>query len=369
MHNKAKVMVVDDDDISQALIGGILEEAFELSFASSGEECLALLKTTPIDVVLLDVNMPGMDGLEVCQRIKMSEKHQSMPIIFVSASDSKEEIIAGYEVGADDYITKPLHHDALLARVEMNALQARTKSHIQSSLTDTSPGSINRQFINSPVFQFIDSSSQATTLEGLASAIFEITTHMELSCLAQIKTPTDNCYFSDDGVIKPIEPNIIQQMETQGRCCSFGQRLIINYPEISFFVRNMPINDELRNVQIKEALLHVVRLADSRLESIQQKNSLEEKCNQLKQRMHSSAEALRFIHHDFQRHGKTVDHVLDSISTDILGNLESLHLTHEQEDFLTQTLRKKMENLLELNNKSLQIEESMQSFIEELTKD
>ena len=100
----------------------------------------------------------------------------------------------------------------------------------------------------------------------------------------------------------------------------------------------------------------------------QQKKSLEEECNHLKQRMHSSSEALRFIHQDFQRHGKTVDNVLDSISTDILGNLESLNLTHEQEDFLTETLRKKMENLLELNNKSLQIEESMQSFIEELAK-
>ncbi len=369
MPNKAKVLIVDDDDISQALIGGILEEVFELSFASSGEECLELLKTQPIDVILLDVNMPGMNGLEVCRRIKMCEDHQNMPVIFVSASDGKEEIIAGYEVGADDYITKPLHHDSLLARVEMNALQARTQLHIQNSLTDTSPSSINRQFINSPVFQFIDSSSQATTLEGLASAIFEITTHMDLSCLVQIKTSADNCYFSDDGVIKPIEPNIIQQMETQGRCCSFGQRLIINYPEISLFVRNMPIHDELRNVQIKEALLHVVRLADSRLESIQQKNSLEEKYHQLKQRMLSSSEALQFIHHDFQRHSKAVDNVLDSISLDILGNLESLHLTHDQEDFLTKTLQKKMTNLLELNNKSLQIEESMQDFIKELTKE
>ncbi len=369
MPNQAKVMIVDDDDISQALIGGILEEAFKLSFASSGEECLTLLKTTPTDVVLLDVNMPGMNGLEVCRRIKMCEEHQNLPIIFVSASDSKEEIIAGYEVGADDYITKPLHHDALLARVEMNALQARTQSHIQSSLTDTSPSSINRQFINSPVFQFIDSSSQATTLEGLASAIFEITTHMDLSCLVQIKSPSGNCYFSDDGVIKPIEPSIIQQMKAQGRCCSFGQRLIINYPEISFFVRNMPISDELRNVQIKEALLHVVRLADSRLESIQQKRNLEEKCNQLQQRMQSSSEALRFIHHDFQRHSKTVDHVLDSVNSDILGNFESLHLSHVQEDFLTQILKKSMESLLDLNNKSLQLEESMVHFIDELTKD
>lgn len=368
MPSKAKVMIVDDDDLSQALIGGILEEVFTLTFASSGNECLELLKSAPTDVILLDVNMPGMDGLEVCRQIKMCEEHQNLPVIFVSASDSKEEIIAGYEAGADDYITKPLHHDALLARVEMNAVRARTQSHIHNSLTDTSPESINRQFINSPVFQFIDSSSQATTLEGLATAIFEITTHLDLSCLVQIKNPTDDCYFSDDGVIKPIEPNIIQQMKSQGRCCSFGQRLIINYPEISLFVRNMPITDELRNVQIKEALLHVVRLADSRLESIQQRYALEETCNSLKQQMRSSSEALGFIHQDFRRHSKKVDEVLDSVSAEILGNLESLHLTHDQEEFLTQTLQKKMDDLLELNNKSLQIEESMQSFIEDLTK-
>ncbi|OUS25635.1 hypothetical protein A9Q99_20850 [Gammaproteobacteria bacterium 45_16_T64] len=368
MPNKPKVMVVDDDDISQTLIEGILEESFDLTFASSGNECLDKLQSSATEVVLLDVNMPGMNGLEVCRAIRMLEQHQNIPIIFVSASDTKEEIIAGYEAGADDYITKPLHHDALLARVEMNALQARTQAHIQNTLTGTSPESINRQFINSPVFQFIDLSSQAATYEDLARAIFEITTHMELSCLIQIVGPYDTCHFSDDGTIKPIEPSIIQQMKSQGRCCSFGQRLIINYPEISLFVRNMPLNDELRNVQIKEALLHVVRLADSRLETIQLKNTLEKDCEGLRQSLRASSETLGFIHQDFCRHTKKVNEVLDSIGTDMLSSLETLHLTCEQEEFITGIVHNKMNNLLQLNNKSLQIEESMLHFIEELSK-
>jgi len=368
MHSKAKIMVVDDDEMSQALIEGILAETFELSFASSGDECLNLLQSQETDVVLLDVNMPEMDGLEVCRHIRSQKEHRATPVIFVSASDSKEEIIAGYEAGADDYITKPLHHDSLLARVEMNAKQARTQAHIHSALTGTSPESINRQFINSPVFQFIDSSSQSNTFEELAQAVFEITTHLDLSCLVQMQSTVDDCYFSDDGIIKPIEPNIIKQMKLQGRCCAFGQRLIINYPQISLFVRNLPIEDELRNVQIKEALLHVVRLADSRLESIQQKTILEEKCEHYKQLHQSCSSEITSIHQSLSRHVSCARDQIKQFSDEAMSEIKTLHLTQDQEDFLNKILTNKVSTLTDQNNKVQQIEESMQNIISQLEK-
>lgn len=368
MHSKAKVMVVDDDEMSQALIGGILAEAFELSFASSGDECLNLLHSQETDVVLLDVNMPEMDGLEVCRHIRSQQEHRATPIIFVSASDSKEEIIAGYEAGADDYITKPLHHDSLLARVEMNAKQARTQAHIHNALTDTSAESINRQFINSPVFQFIDSSSQSNTFEELAQAIFEITTHLDLSCLVQIQNTVDDCYFSDDGIIKPIEPNIIKQMKQQGRCCAFGQRLIINYPKISLFVRNLPIDDELRNVQIKEALLHVVRLADSRLESIQQKALLEKECEHYKQQHQVYSSAIISIQQSLSRHVSGSEDQVNRLGNEIMSDVKTLHLPQEQEGLLNKILTNNMNALIDHNNKIRHIEESMLDIVNQVEK-
>ncbi len=88
-----------------------------VSTALSGQECLDKVKAELPDVILLDVMMPGMDGIEVCQRLKQSEESKSIPVIIISARSSKEGRLAGLESGAVDYITKPIDLDETLARI------------------------------------------------------------------------------------------------------------------------------------------------------------------------------------------------------------------------------------------------------------
>ncbi len=114
-----KILVVDDQPINVQLLKRKLErEGHQVVAAYSGLEALSAVEKDRPDLILLDVMMPDMDGIEVCQRLQASEETRSIPIIFITARTSKEGKIEGLGVGAVDYITKPIDLDETLARVQ-----------------------------------------------------------------------------------------------------------------------------------------------------------------------------------------------------------------------------------------------------------
>ena len=114
----ARVLVVDDLPVNVKLLEAkLLAEYFDVITATSGAEALAKIETDSPDIVLLDVMMPGMDGFEVCERIKRNPISQHIPVVMVTALDQPSDRVKGIEAGADDFLTKPLNDIALFARV------------------------------------------------------------------------------------------------------------------------------------------------------------------------------------------------------------------------------------------------------------
>ena len=113
------ILVVDDQPINVQLLKRKLErEGIRVTAAYNGLEALELTKKVMPDLILLDVMMPDMDGIEVCQRLQADETTRSIPVIFVTARTTKESKLEGLSVGAVDYITKPIDLDETLARVQ-----------------------------------------------------------------------------------------------------------------------------------------------------------------------------------------------------------------------------------------------------------
>src|SRR5579885_3633399 len=114
----ARVLVVDDILSNVKLLEAKLTaEYFEVITAFNGMECLAKMAESVPDIVLLDVMMPGMDGFEVCRRIKSDPSLAHVPVVMVTALDQPSDRVAGLEAGADDFLTKPVDDAALFARV------------------------------------------------------------------------------------------------------------------------------------------------------------------------------------------------------------------------------------------------------------
>lgn len=118
MEPAAKILVVDDNEQNLALVRAILRRhGYEPVLARSGEEALRHVLRDPPDLIILDVMMPGMDGIEVCRQLKDDEETRLIPIVIMTALDQPEDKIRGIEAGADDFLTKPVNQPELMARV------------------------------------------------------------------------------------------------------------------------------------------------------------------------------------------------------------------------------------------------------------
>jgi two-component system response regulator MprA len=125
------ILVVDDDPkICSVLRRGLRFEGYDVHVAEDGPQALEIARQEPPDLVLLDVMLPGMDGLEVCRRLR---RGTSMPILMLTARDAVPDRIAGLDSGADDYLVKPFDFDELLARIR--ALLRRVQPSDEAILT------------------------------------------------------------------------------------------------------------------------------------------------------------------------------------------------------------------------------------------
>ena len=118
MENNAKVLIVDDEPIIRDILEGLLSfQGYDLLFATNGIEALEAVEEHAPDVLLLDVMMPEMDGFQVCQYLKAHDKWQHIPVILVTALNSKDDLSRGLDAGADDFLHKPFDNQELLAHV------------------------------------------------------------------------------------------------------------------------------------------------------------------------------------------------------------------------------------------------------------
>ncbi|MBL4876586.1 MAG: PleD family two-component system response regulator [Cohaesibacteraceae bacterium] len=176
----AKILVVDDIAANVKLLEArLMAEYFDVVTASSGAEALQILDDISIDIVLLDIMMPGMDGFEVCERIKKNPSLMHIPVVMVTALDQPRDRVRGLAVGADDFLTKPVNDIALVTRVRnlvrlkvlTDELRARAATSQQLGLDDTVISTLNDPMEGARILLVDDRSSSR---ERIASYINKI---------------------------------------------------------------------------------------------------------------------------------------------------------------------------------------------------
>ena len=129
-----RVLVVEDEEDIQELVNYVLsKEGFHVTGVRSGEEAMRKLRAGPPDLVVLDLMLPGLDGLEVCRLMKADARLRAVPVVMLTAKGEEADIVAGLELGADDYVTKPFSPRVLLARVK--AVLRRREAHTRDEQT------------------------------------------------------------------------------------------------------------------------------------------------------------------------------------------------------------------------------------------
>ncbi|MEA2101058.1 MAG: diguanylate cyclase [Thermodesulfobacteriota bacterium] len=223
--NAPLIFIVDDMPNNLKLLGPILsKENFEIAAAQSGRQLFSMLEEDLPDLILLDIMMPEMDGIEVCRRLKDSPRTQKIPVIFLTALRGTDDIVKGLKAGAVDYVNKPFHAAELLARVhtqidlkrktdeihrmnkEMHQLTQELKQRNseleQISITDGLTGLYNHKYIINRLEQEISHAKRYST--ALSTAMFDID---------HFKQVNDKYgHQTGDKVLKEIASAIVSQL-------------------------------------------------------------------------------------------------------------------------------------------------------------
>ena len=132
-----RVLVVDDEPVNLQVIRNFLTvESFQLTLAASGKEALELLESESFDLVLLDVMMPGLSGYEVIRTLRQSHRLAELPVIFLTARSQDADVVTGMSLGANDYLTKPISKDRLLARIKPHLELLESHRHLEDRVQE-----------------------------------------------------------------------------------------------------------------------------------------------------------------------------------------------------------------------------------------
>ena len=335
MSNQAvSILVVDDEDLIRNTHGLMLEGCgYEVLYAENGKQALTTLndKTDDICVVVTDVKMPEMDGYELCRQIRDDVRWQDLPVLFVTALDTLEEKLCGYEAGGTDYIIKPLIADELKNKVS-TLLKIREQSlELKQRLQESTQAAMQAMSYSADlgqILEFYKNSLSAPDFASIASLLFEVTNAYGLKCVLQIYAPAKVETFAHAGQASPLEMNVMELARGKARFLDFGARTIINYQDFSLLVKNMPLEDRERYGTLKDSLGNLCNAIEARV-SLLINDDAQARNQQVLSTIRS---ALDEIGQDFARVQKENITAIEDMMTDIDQAFLRLGLSEKQEE-------------------------------------
>lgn len=356
------ILAVDDDKRNLKIMLEMLEEDYNVNFAYSGESCLDNVSSIEPDLILLDIMMPGLNGYEVCKKLKAQEKTRNIPVIFVSGKDSLEDRITGFEVGAEDYFIKPFDHDALLAKIKAALGKASEKSQLTARANEASAIAFKAMTENSRlgcILQFMEASFNTLNYKSLCERIFETTMELGLSCSVLIHAIAggDSFSASDNGVISPLEESILSRAKHKGRFFDFQNRSIVNYDHISLIIKNMPLDDEVLYGSIKDNICYLLNGADACIKGLQVQMALQQYEQHLLNTINSSTEVMDELRNGYHKMSLDAATIVEDIADEINKSIMQLELSFKQEKTVEEIAERGLQRTIALFNKGIGIDE------------
>lgn len=348
IEERPKILVVDDEPFNLEIMQEILEEDYQVSYAKSGPECMEMIMEVMPDVVLLDVNMPGMSGYEVCQRLKEHTKTNGIPVTFVSALDTLAERLAGYEVGGDDYICKPFEAGELLSKVNIAVRYKREKESLRidaEQAMQKAMAAMKNTGDVGIVLEFLRSSLNCDTLESLADLALYTVSSMGLRSSVQIRDGDLIIHKSCDGAINQLERTVVKKIYREDDIVDLGVRSVFNFEHVSILVKNMPVEDQVKYESVKNNIVLITEALNIRVQNIIQSHmqrSASPASGEINHGLNDTSRRLAELLN--RRHQAGLDlapqyiKILSDLAYDIEGSFSNLELTEEQEQCLMQLI-------------------------------
>ncbi len=281
-----KILAVDDEPFNLEILEEILDfDNYQLQCVGSGPECLDVVETFLPEVILLDVSMPDMDGYQVCQKLKENPKTANITVMFVSARGSVEERIAGYNVGAEDYIVKPFGKEELQVKLSGLFKVIENKQLLEQQAEEASDAAFNAMSLSSEmgsIVEYIENIGEIQDPQELAIALIHCLKRFSLKTCIEFRIAEQAAHYSSEGPCSPMVIELFELLKNKGRLYEFMPRILVNYTNISLLIMNMPVEDPVKLGRIRDHICFIVGVTEKQLQAILTEKQLEFQKMQLK---------------------------------------------------------------------------------------
>lgn len=341
MATSAKILVVDDDEYTFDILNSTLSDEFDLSYKEESHGIGERLDKDNFDLILLDVDMPEMDGYEVCKAIRQRENTPQIPVIFLSGCDSLDSRVKGYEVGGDDYVTKPYEAQELRAKVRTLVNQYKSKNTFREQRDRAKKDAlmaIHNTGELSVVIQFLQKSFNCSSAQELASAIVTSCNEYSASVLVRLDVEEGYHFEGTTGPSSALEQSIFDHLPSDCRIKMIGKRCFFHYGGAFLLVKNMPTEDSELCGRLRDHFALLAEGAGSILEKISYSKAVEQKEN-LKKLMGKACNILELIENKSSEQRLATTQIMSELIEKIEHEFFQLGLTEEQEEKLLTTIR------------------------------
>lgn len=362
--SKPKVLVIDDEPDIIEIFSEALEDEFEVHGCSQGRDGLSRAKTLLPQIVLLDIGLPDVSGYEICEQLKQDVKTADCAVIFVSGSNTLEERLKGYEVGGDEYITKPFQLKEVIVKLRSVSSFQQDKQKLSQQAQQATQTALQAMTDTSEygeLLQFVKRSFHIHQLDQLADAIIKSTDRFGVNCSVQLRSTQSTITRSRKGRASPLEEELITTLSKQGRIFDFKQRTIFNYSHASLLCKNMPLDDPLKYGRLKDLLIVLVEAAEARILDLQ-------KSTALKTVLNATQEGIMLVEEKFTSHERSTSQIMERLMTSMQDGFSRLALTEEQEEFFMKLLEDSMQQLVTLYSGEVEISRQFTEIAKQLSQ-
>lgn len=367
MTMQINVLAIDDDKFIQKVITKSLNsESLTVLTADNGELGIEHAIRDIPDIILLDIEMPGINGYEVCDRLRSIEETKDIPIIFLSSHSSLRERMQGYEVGGDDYLIKPFEKENLLARVrvlvkyhnEREELRSQYKVAQQTAIT-----AITGVSELALVIRFLEKINTYHSINDLAQGLLETTEQFSIDCCALIIEQERLLWYSSENTsISPLEKELIEMCDKEARFLDFGNRTIVNYPKVSLLVKDMPLEDMERYGRIKDFLPLLLAAVNSKISALSTQEALISQSTQLFESFKKIRSSLFYLGTAIVKNRNESTDIMNALTQELSCDFLRMGLEEDQEDYLQNRIDSALENVMKEMDAGFEIRQAL-SFI------
>jgi DNA-binding response OmpR family regulator len=369
MNTKPAILLVEDDEFAAIVTAEVLSSEYEVRHVDNGADALQMVINVRPDLVLLDIDMPGMSGYEVCRALREEHEIGDLPIIFLSGMVSDDDRLAGYEAGGDDYLTKPVSAEQLRAKVKVVLANYAERNRLKRDLShafSTAMTAMSSSAEIGAVLQFMRTSFNCPDYVSLCREVINTMSTYGLEACVKIHGRQGNVALSPDGPCSPLEESVLSHMSRQGRLFEFGTRTSCSYEHITIIVKSDARNDPERHGRMKDNLAWLAEGANARVVSLESMAEVVRQHAANKQLLENTRRALQRIDKRHRSQAEKNNQIFHDLQKNFDRSMLSIGITHSQEDELASMLEKAGASAKALYDEGLEIGDHMSNLLQKL---